>query len=128
MLLAADIFEPNESMEQAFDLGASSQTHDQLTIHLPGNHDWYRWTAPTQGRLSVEVTFRHADGDIDLDLFGQEKKPPLQHSYSMTDNERVTLPVEAGSSYFIHVFGFFGVLGGATNEHYELTIGFLPTT
>lgn len=126
LFLAADMFEPNDSLAEAFDLGTGGQTYAGLSVHAPDDHDWYKWTAPADGGLTVDMVFKHAEGDLELDLFDAEKRPPLEFSYTGTDNERVSLPVVEGKTYYIHVFGFVGVFGGATNDDYELRIAFLP--
>jgi len=132
-VLAADVpnigedrFEENDSFEKPADLGTGDRKERRLTIHdgPPGteftsNPDWFRWTAPADGKLAVDILFRHADGDLTLQLLDAERNV-LANSATRTDNESAALEVRAGDSYWIHVFG----VAGATHPNYDLCIEF----
>ena len=112
-----DVFEPNDSMGNARDLGSGNQTHDDLTIHKPDNEDWYRWEAANSGNLNVNLGFRHADGDVDLALYDSNGNL-ITNSVSDNDNEQINAFVNADEGYFLQVYGY----QGATNPSYSLAI------
>ena len=52
--LPADRFEPNDGQTQATVL--TPQRYDDLTLHAPGQRDFYRVVVPSRSRLSFSVT------------------------------------------------------------------------
>ena len=44
-----DRLESNDCLDTAYDLGQGNRVETGLTIHEPGNDDYYRWTAPASG-------------------------------------------------------------------------------
>ncbi|HYW79692.1 MAG TPA: PPC domain-containing protein, partial [Thermoguttaceae bacterium] len=111
-LLSADVFEPNDSLAEAFDLVAGAQTHLGLTIHEPDNDDWYKWTATNSGTLGLDLQFTHASGDLDLQLV-DAGGGVLTGQYSSDDNEHLVWDAAAGETYYFHVYGY----SGATNDY-----------
>ena len=125
--LELDVFEPNDIARTAANLNVSPfsltrqlrQTHSALTIHESYNEDWFKWTAPENGELTVDLVFSHAAGDLDMNLHvldGQLRE--LGRAISKTDNERITEPVTAGKTYYIQVFGH----SDATQAAYDLIL------
>ena len=108
-LLAADAFEPNDSLETATDLGTGDQTHNELSIHEAGNDDWYRWTSSADGELNLEILFTESSGDLDLQLYDDQGEL-LEEANSVTDNEQIVRGVVADGVYFVRVLGFAGEL------------------
>ncbi|MCU0875198.1 MAG: PPC domain-containing protein, partial [Pirellulaceae bacterium] len=117
VLLAGDAYEPNDDFESARNLGQGDQTIYNLSIHAPGNNDWFRWTAPAGGDLTIAIDFLHAQGDIDMALYDASQSR-LRLSTSSTNHEEFTYPVAAGQNYYIFVYGF----NQATNPDYTLSI------
>ncbi|MFV1968663.1 MAG: hypothetical protein ACC628_24855, partial [Pirellulaceae bacterium] len=99
-LLAADSLEPNDSFQEARDLGTGSQTQENLTIHVAGNDDFYRWTASGNGTLQVNLIFSQALGNLDLKIF-DATEAVLATSTSTTDNEQLSVEVLADQDYVI---------------------------
>ena len=114
---ADDAFEPNNTSASAFDLLTGDQLHEGLTIHHADGDDWYRWTALESGQLDVDVAFRHAQGDLDLQIYDSNGKF-LSQSTTVTDDEHVTVEVVAGQEYSLRVFG----LRSAVSVEYSLSI------
>jgi hypothetical protein len=117
-----DHLEPNDNVEFARDLGTWDQNIFGLTIHR-ANEDWFRWTAPASGILTVDIQFAHADGNIDLYLYDERvingpDQGFLDQSLSVTDNERVVAQVSAGRRYYIRARG----VANAVNPDYRLLI------
>ena len=67
--------------------------------------DWYSWTAPTDGQLSVSIFFTNALMDIDLGLV-RSNGSVLASSATSNDGESINLGVTVGSTYFINVYSF----------------------
>ena len=121
------MFEANNSAAAAADLNVTPaslprqllQTHSYLTI-LQGDQDWYKWTAPQTGTMSVGILFSQSVGDLDLFLY---EGPPSQlkqlaKSNSQTNNEQLGSEVTAGKTYYIQVLGFTA----ATQAGYEMLV------
>lgn len=115
--IAEDRFESNESIANAANLASEDQTWNKLTIHTHDDKDFFSYTAPASGQLTVDVTFDQADGDLDLDLLDSSANVLVQ-STSSSDDEQVVWTVTAGETYFIHAYGYFS----ATNSNYTLGI------
>jgi hypothetical protein len=119
---SADAREPNDSFAEASDLGAiGNLTEENLSIHFPGNDDFYRFQPLLTGTLTADVLFSHAAGDIDAALFnaGQSR---LASSETRNDNERLVWYVVAGQTYFLRVNGH----AGAVNPQYALQLMVTP--
>ena len=69
LVFPQDSLEPNDSKPAATNIGSGDQVRTGLTIHGSNNDDWYQWTAPADGPLSVETLFSHQTGNIDLQIF-----------------------------------------------------------
>lgn len=98
-------------------LGAvGTKTEVDLSIHRPGDVDWFYITAAATGMLQIDIEFTHSQGDLSLLLFDQNIQL-VQNGTSADDNETVSHSVVAGQLYFIRVQG----VNGATND-YDLII------
>ena len=111
-----DRYEPNDNYTSPVNVPAGDLDLDGLTIHKPFNRDFYRWQAPADGTAVADLTFAHADGDLDLVLWqGSES---FATSNSSTDNEQLTFDVIGGQTYLLEVVG----KNGATSPLYRLSI------
>jgi hypothetical protein len=118
----ADEFEPNEFRANAALLGSAETinlANGSITSHfgLLADQDWYRVVAQHTGTLDVRVLFREypglipGQGDLQLEVtdalgnvitgFGDNENDPLAGDR----DERVRIPVVAGQTYYVHVFG-----------------------
>ncbi len=115
-----DRFEPNDSIHQSSDLGVAPVMISELNVHLSdefSNDDWYAWTAREEAVLGVEIEFRHALGDLDLELYDADQNL-LDRSSSSDDREAVSTRVRRGETCFVRIFGY----ENATNPNYDLSI------
>lgn len=105
----ADALEPNDTRSRATSLGPGDITIPDLTIHSAVDDDWFRWIAPTSGPVDVSVSFLHASGNVDLFVYEWLSSPRraalLGSSTGTSDDELVSVMVEAGQTYFIKVIG-----------------------
>lgn len=106
--------EPNNTFSTATNAGVSEGfSHPEQTIHSDSDDDFHRFTAAGTGNATVDLTFQHSDGDVDLVIYNQSQTLIAQ-SLSNNDNESATFPVVAGQDYFIHA------LSPATSIGYDL--------
>ena len=115
-----DRFEPNDSSDQATDLGTNDVHESNLSIQSPEigtGDDWYTWRSSTDGTASFQTLFRHDLGDLDLALFDSENNL-LFTSTSVDDNESITWFASAGDVFHLRVYG----VGAQTNPFYEVVI------
>ena len=95
-------------------------------LGITRDDDWYKIETTPIGfeRIVIDVTFTHADGDIDIELYNSfSSYPPIASAKSSTDNEHLDFQVRAPGEYYIRVYGF----GGAVNT-YDLVWDDLPAT
>ncbi|MEX2308755.1 MAG: lysyl oxidase family protein [Pirellulales bacterium] len=113
-----DAFEPNNSFTAAYDLGIVGDfSASGLSIHAPGNEDYYKITAADDGNIEILISFLHAQGDIDLAVFSASETL-VASSDSTTDDEFVSIAAMRGETYYVNVYGF----GDDINPAYEMTI------
>ena len=107
----------NDGLDTATPLGSGSRSFTNLSLHNATNHDWFRLTPNSNVQLVIEATFDAMQGDVELELTDDEGRE-LAISETIGDREEIEFDVNAGRTYFIHVFGF----EDATNPSYNLTI------
>ena len=115
--ITEDAFEQNDSFSAAADIGTDSRTLSNLTIDQAFDDDYFAWTAPIDGTVTVNTSFSHSLGDIDLQLLDGNGQV-IALSDSVTDNEQVTAVVVEGQTYVIRVYGY----AGAVHPSYDLTV------
>jgi hypothetical protein len=113
-----DIFEDNDNSATATNLGSGDSSYSGLTIDSVFDGDWYRWVAPADGTVNVDVLFSHAAGNVDLHVRFAGEQSYIAGSFSHDDNEHVMIAVTAGQSYDIVVYGDDGDL----HPDYDLVI------
>jgi len=117
--ISPDRFEANNSLATATNFGTIGGTRFEsgLSVHEPNNADYYRFTAGGDGTLSVNLSFSHAQGDVDVQLLSAAGTY-LTGSGSTTDNESFSYPVTRATTYYVYVYGY----AGALNPSYSLSI------
>ncbi len=117
----ADFAEPNNTSETAYDLRVIEQdsSWDDLSIHEPGDEDWFTFTtlAPGTATDAVGIEFDHEQGDLDLSLF-DDAGNLLETSESIWDFEHISLEGLPAGTYQLQVIGF----DGAVHPEYVLGI------
>lgn len=81
--------------------------------------DWYTFELEQAGRLTVELTFVHADGDLDLYLWRAGEDAPLAVGDSIDDDESLIVEGAPPGHYYLEVSS----LAGDEND-YDLTVTF----
>ena len=107
---APDRYEPNDTFATATNFGALGDRSDNgLTIEPSGNNDYYRFTTPSAGMLTVTLNFTHASGDIDMQLL-DGAGAVLASSTSTTNTETISRAVTPGQTFYVRVYGFSGAV------------------
>ncbi|WP_404310488.1 PPC domain-containing protein [Neorhodopirellula lusitana] len=102
--LAADAFEPNDSMVGSIDIGAGpGQNLNELTIDN-SNEDWFQFELLGPDAIDVDLFFQHVLGDLSLEVLDSNGST-VGLSQSTNDNENVSLPGVAAGVYHVRVFG-----------------------
>jgi hypothetical protein len=68
------------------------------------DQDFYQYTAPDTGMLIVNAFFDHDIGDVDMRVLDGNGNL-IASSTSVTDDERIAIPVVSQEQYFIQVYG-----------------------
>jgi hypothetical protein len=98
-----DNYEENDTLESATPL-----TENRLSAidgyGLQWDDDWFEIEIPEGSeRLIVDLTFSHAEGDIDLDLYDASGNF-LANSTSVSDNETITHTTPSGGTHYLKVY------------------------
>ena len=94
------------------------------TIHSFGDHDSYELSIPCSGTLFFKLTFDHAMGDLDLEIYeGNAANADLTIvSSGKSGSERIVFPIVANpgrpANYFARITGF----EGDVNPDYEFSV------
>lgn len=102
-----DAFEPNNTMDQSFDL---SQSEDRWLGSIANegvqwDEDWYKiWISPQYRRLVLDLRFQHYLGDMDLRLFDSQGTA-IAVSQGLSDDEFINLVLDHGGVYYVQVSG-----------------------
>jgi Ca2+-binding RTX toxin-like protein len=116
--IAADAFESNNDFANASILAPpEDHTYRDLSIHGSGNNDFFRVTASATGRLSFSLSFLHAAGDIDLEIYNSARTL-LGRSQSVSNSEQISVDATVGEFYYVRVYGY----SGAVNSNYTLIV------
>ncbi len=113
--------EPNDDPDGATELEpGNSLTGMQI---CPDNEDWF-WMILNQGEhVVIDLSFTHADGDLDMRFYDGSVTPSdldshqLATSLSTTDNEHIEYDATKTDFYYVRVYGW----SGASNT-YSITV------
>lgn len=70
-----------------------------------GDFDWFEFDVGSS--FTATITFFHAEGDLDLEIYSAQTNNYVNGSYSANDDETVTLNVSPGT-YWARVYGDLG--------------------
>jgi hypothetical protein len=115
-----DGFEPNDSCGAAHALGSGSYPN---LIVKSTSEDWYAVSVPGGGgTLNVQLSFTHAFGDIDLELYGTCGGSLLASSAGTSNTESITYVNNgATATFYVRVFLF-----SDTRNTYSMNIAAVP--
>lgn len=107
----ADAYESNNSIGSATPLTGNDQTLTGGTLSQ-GDVDYFRLPANTSGRLTVDLQFPAANGNLDLRLLDASGNT-LARSNTTNSPETLVVNIVAGSVYYVVVESPTGGIGGA---------------
>lgn len=110
----ADAFEPNGTSPTASDISLGTD-YCMLSV-CSGDVDWLEFDV--SGATTVTITFAHALGDLDLEIYSRATADYVDGSYGGVDDESVTLNGVPAGRYWARVYGF----QGATNYAYCIRV------
>ena len=88
---------------------------DLRELKIAGNEDWFAVDLPAQGRVSVTIRFRHADGDLDLQLVDATGRV-VGSSEGTSDAESASFTATAAGRVYVRAFGYRNARGPYTLE------------
>ena len=114
---ASDAFEPNNN--QATAAGISSGNEEDLVI-CEYDDDFYQLGLVAGDELTVDLSFIHIEGDIDLRIL-DANGDSLVSSLSWDDDESASFAADASGVYYVRVYMYAddGKLPGST---YDMTV------
>jgi hypothetical protein len=103
-----DSFEPNNTAQTA--AGVTVGVYENLSICdtelSPIDEDWFLVPLTVGQTLSVQTTFIHAWGDIDIAIYSpNDTAIPVAKGDSATDNELLTFKIPYDGNWLFRVFG-----------------------
>ena len=122
-LCTDDVYEPNDTVNQAALLNNSTTYLDALKIcgnENTSSFDYFNIFLDTPGSLTVQTLFSHDQGDLDLSVL-DARDEIVSLSFSTTDNEEINTCLAAGT-YSINAFSFSRLV----EIEYSLDIRFTP--
>jgi len=105
-----DADEENDDPVNGTGIVSSTTKPDQVLC--PADEDWYWVYLYADETVVVDLTFLHADGDLDLKLYDSEVTPEtlfehqLASSVTVTDNEHLEYTAEIDGDFNIRVYGW----------------------
>ncbi len=106
---ADDNYEPNNTLETAYDITGDEQTWLENIdgLGVANDADWYKLeTGSGFENLSIHLEFAHADGDIDMALY-DEFGDFIASSTSIDNNEHIGVEAPQGI-YYLEVYPYSG--------------------
>ena len=87
-----DVFENNDSLYQAANLGSLSRPASFNNLVMADRHDWYQFQMNGPGNAAdyVGISFQHVQGDLDLAVYNAAGRR-VGLSNGVTNSERVSL-------------------------------------
>ena len=122
-ICTADEYEDNDILDEASEIDAG--TYTGLTA-CEGDDDFYKIDLGVGDEITVNATFSHDQGDIDLYLRNAEETS-LASSYTYTDNESLTWTADVSGPVFIQA-RLFRDAGDTPGNTYGLSIAVVEAT
>lgn len=111
-----DNYEENDTRGTAFDFTTERTWLSSIAgqgIEADDN-DWYEIrVSPGYERVIVDCRFIHADGDIEIELYGAFGMMPISGSWGSADNELINFVVPGAGLYYVKVRTFGAPRGNA---------------
>ena len=110
-----DAQEQNDTCATAKVIAANTTYTNMVVKRL--DEDWYSIALPIGSQLSMNMTYTHANGDVDLELYSNCSAPPvLQRLLNVNDDIFIYTNNTASSTILMRVF-----LGSDTRNNYTFS-------
>lgn len=117
-----DSVEPND---QSYFATSYDRSRDDLGNHgfhdlkiCTDNEDWFSFhVGEMPSSIVIDLTFSHAEGDLDLYLFDDPYRTPIASRRSESDNENMRIPAPHTGIYYVRVVGYRG-----SSNSYDLSV------
>lgn len=108
--LSWDGMRTDDQYEENDDLASATALPEDTALDaVQLDDDWYHITVlPGFERVIADLTFSHADGDLDLELYDSSQTRIGAPANSSTDNERIAVDVVTSGEYYLKVYNFAG--------------------
>jgi len=116
---AADGFEPNDTDTAAVTITPGS--HPGLTACPDDGWDWYAVPLVTGETIDVQLTFSHAEGDIDLEVF-DPAGASLGGSWTSDDDESAGTFTAATDGDHLVAVELYADTGSVPGNSYDMTV------
>jgi len=114
-----DRFEDNDSDSVATLLTAGTYT---LLRSCLGDEDYYEFSLNAGATITATISFSHAEGDLDLELW-DSSGTQLLFSNSSNDNESITYTTSTPGNYRLRAF-MFQERGSLVGNDYQLVVSY----
>jgi hypothetical protein len=114
-----DIYENNDALSSAYNLGTLTNIRNVGQLKLNDSADWFRFstTGSSASGSSVSISFLHSQGNLQLQLYNSSGSL-LATSASTGNTESISLNGRVAGTYYVRISG----TENATNPNYSLTI------
>ncbi len=117
-----DAFEPNDTCGTAVSVPVPGGWTGLIVKNT--SEDWYRVTVPSCTTLNVSLTFTHANGNINLELYDACGGSPVASSLGTGNSETINYHNNGQTrDFFIRVF-----LASGTQNTYDMSLGLSSST
>ncbi len=124
------VLEPNDTAAAAIQLTTGENRY--AAICAGGDVDWYKVSLVTGQTVDFKITFKDANGDLDLEMFDSTGTNMVAQSRGFGDGEEIKCPNDPGMSPTCpaqaagdYTFEVFPAVPGATNV-YRLDVTISP--
>ena len=130
-VIGRDLFEPNDAMASAHDLGTLTElfSNETLSLHVPSDVDWFKFETITAGGPDdyVRAVYDHVDGAFDLDFqIYDASGVQIANSTGKTGVETRDLNNVAAGTYYLKVFNRVNSSGQGEGEAGKYSIEISP--
>lgn len=114
-----DAYENNDACASARAMTAGTYSNLVVKRYASGDEDWYSISVAAGATLTVTLSFTHARGDVDLQLYGTCGGAVLKSSTTTGNSESVSQTNSGGSAttYLVRVY-----LANDTRNTYSMTL------
>ncbi len=100
-----DPYEPNNGQAAAAAMDAGS--YKKIPICPEGDEDWFGLALKKGDKVTIDIHFKHADGDIDMKLLDAAGHT-VGSSTSSSDDEHIAKEIDKDGTFYLKIYGYHG--------------------